>query len=219
MRVFFIFLFTVGIGFLYFQFHSAGKAKAKCKSTKVSAKTRRYFCELGDSERLAQQKFILDSARKLKPWLQRNGYRTDYVLMANFRIPIYYKRFFLIDLKKDTIAKQSLVAHGKGMGSSGCKPVYCNKSGSLCSSFGRYRLGDSLWGEFGKGFYMHGLDTSNSNAVKRLIVLHYYDMAPCEEGESVYFSEGCPMLCKKDFYFYDAIIQKTKRPMLLVIVK
>lgn len=175
---------------------------------------------LSEPERQQKYKKAIDTAKSFKNWLSKNNYNTDYMFVVDFSISMDYKRFHLIDLNRDSIEKSSIVAHGRGGGSSLDVVKTSNKPGSLCSSVGRYKIGDSLWGEYGKGFWLHGLDTSNSNATKRLVVMHYYDNQSCEEGESpIYYSEGCPMMCKTDFYYYNKIIKNSSKPMLMLIYK
>lgn len=177
-------------------------------------------CVLDETKRKLHHKKVLDTAKSFKKWLLNNNYNTRYMLVANMGISMEYKRFFLVNLEKDSIEYSSLVAHGRGGGSSMCSVRTSNVSGSLCTSLGRYKVGDSLWGEYGKGFRLHGLDTSNSNAYKRLIVIHYYSLMPCDENQyPIYYSEGCPMMCKSDFYVYNRYVNNSRKPLLLLIYK
>lgn len=192
----------------------------KVNETKLVKKKSKTDCELSETRRKEHHKKAVDTARSFKEWLKTHHYNTRYMMVADLGLSMEHKRFFLINLSTDSIEYSSLVAHGNGGGSSTCNVVTSNKPGSHCTSLGRYKVGDSLWGEYGKGFRLHGLDTGNSNAYRRLIVIHYYSRMPCEENEyPIYYSEGCPMMCRHDFYVYNQYLKNSVKPMLLFMYK
>lgn len=192
----------------------------KVTETKPAKEKPKTECELSEMLRKIHHKKVLDTARHFKEWLKQHHYNTHYMMVADMGLSMEHKRFFLVNLNADSIEYSSLVAHGSGGGSSTCNVATSNKPGSHCTSLGRYKVGDSLWGEYGKGFRLHGLDTCNSNAYQRLIVIHYYSRMPCEENEyPIYYSEGCPMMCRRDFYVYNKYIKSSTKPMLLIMYK
>lgn len=162
------------------------------------------------------QKYI-DS---LLPWLESNDYSTDFLLVADMGLKMTVKRFYAVNPSNKKLLKSFLVAHGSGGGSTLENAVLSNVNGSYCTSAGKYKIGDTYNGNFGKSYRLHGLDATNSNAYERAIVLHAYrDQTTEEYGSPNYFSAGCPMLAKPSFAWVDSMIQQQDKPVLLVIYK
>lgn len=101
-------------------------------------------------------------------------------------------RFFVLNTKDSTILEEGLCLNGKT--NSKGDVIFSNKIGSNCSSKGVYKIGNEYIGQFGKAFKLHGLDSTNSNAFARCVVLHSYVGIP--ENPTVVnvlgVSEGCP---------------------------
>lgn len=162
------------------------------------------------------QRFI-DS---LKPWLEENNYSTSLLFVADMGLNMNIKRFYAVNPDSQRLLKSFLVSHGSGGGSTIDNAVFSNVVGSNCSSAGKYRIGDSYHGNYGKSYRLHGLDGSNNNALKRGVVLHAYrDQTSQEYGSPNYFSAGCPMLSKSNFNWADSMIQAQDKPVILVIYK
>ena len=173
---------------------------------------------------LAQKKLseerALRVADSLSPWLKKNGYSDSVLFLADMNLSMHTRRFYTVDIKNKKILQRALVAHGSGGGSKPDSVIFSNVPGSNCTSPGKYKIGASFYGTYGKGYRLHGLDACNSNALKRLVVFHYYDLQPSEENAfPKYYSEGCPMLSKKDFNLPDSIIMASAKPKLLFIYK
>ena len=103
-----------------------------------------------------------------------NNLSENYVVVVDFSNPSGKHRFFVCDLKKQEIISSSLCAHGPGKGSVITKPVFSNEIGSNCSSLGHYAItGRHKMSSTGfLSFRLKGLDPSNSNAMKRGILIH-----------------------------------------------
>ena len=87
------------------------------------------------------------------------------------------------------------MAHGSGSETETNELKFSNAEGSLMTSLGKYYIGNSYNGTFGKAYKMYGLDSTNSNAFLRNIVLHAHNKMPYEEQFSpIILSWGCPML-------------------------
>lgn len=151
------------------------------------------------------------------------GFNTNYCILVDFGIHSGKKRFFVWDLKGDSIKYSSLCAHGYGQNSTQTKPVYSNVEGSYCSSLGKYKLGVRSYSKWGINVHykLHGLESTNSNAFKRYIVLHSYTPLP---GKEVYpmhlplgMSQGCPVICNEVMKQLDALLKVEKKPLLLWI--
>jgi len=130
----------------------------------------------------------------------RNMDRSIAVLI-NMNIHSGLKRFVVWDFKRDTIMLEGLVTHGCGTskwGGDGSKtnPVFSNIPDSHCSSLGKYKIGErgySSWGIHIK-YLLHGLESTNSNALARTVVLHGWDAVPDGETypDGISESWGCP---------------------------
>ena len=100
---------------------------------------------------------------------------TRYLIIVDYSIPSNHDRLFLYDAEKDEIVEQFWCAHGFGGGSTPEKPVFSNTPGSNCSSLGWYKVERGVGKSTHYGYYYHavdGLDTSNSNARRRQILIH-----------------------------------------------
>lgn len=128
-------------------------------------------------------------------------------------------RFFIYDLKKNEVIDQGLVAHGSGSetGVQG-ELKFSNANNSLSTSLGKYSIGASYNGRFGKAYKLYGLDTTNSNAFERNVVLHKYSKVPYEEQEdAICNSLGCPMVHEKFFERIENILDKSEKSIILEI--
>lgn len=162
----------------------------------------------------------LKVADSLSPWLKKNGYSDSVIFLADMNLSMHTHRFYSVDIKNKKILQRALVAHGSGGGSKPDSVIFSNVPGSNCTSPGKYKIGASFYGVYGKGYRLHGLDACNNNALKRLVVFHYYDLQPSEEDDyPKYYSEGCPMLSQKDFTLPDSIIMASTKPKILFIYK
>lgn len=133
------------------------------------------------------------------------------------------ERFFIWSFKKDTIIASGLCAHGYGGESTTRKPVFSNMEGSYCTSLGKYKLGARSYSNWGINIHykMHGLEESNSNAFKRIIVLHSHKPVP---AKAIYpkhlplgYSQGCPVINDETMRFTDELLKTVKQPVLLWI--
>ncbi|RXM42034.1 murein L,D-transpeptidase catalytic domain-containing protein [Flavobacterium sp. YO64] len=146
-------------------------------------------------------------------------YNQDIVFLIDMKIPSGKNRFFVYDLKTNKIIDQGLVAHGSGSETTTKgKLKFSNVPNSLSTSLGRYSIGNSYVGKFGKAYRLHGLDTTNSNASKRDIVFHYYYDVPYKEKDGyICNSFGCPMVNKKYFERMAKIIDNSESDILMSI--
>lgn len=110
----------------------------------------------------------------LKSYCHDNGLSENFAIVVDFSNPSGKHRFFVCDLNKQQIISSSLCAHGSGKGSIITKPVFSNEVGSNCSSLGHYAItGRHKMSTTGlPSFRLKGLDPSNSNAMKRGILIH-----------------------------------------------
>lgn len=158
-------------------------------------------------------------AEEIKLFLEKNTkYNKDIFFLIDMKIPSNKYRFFVYDTKKNQITDSGLVAHGSGSETETDELKFSNTDGSLMTSLGKYSIGNSYNGTFGKAYKMYGLDTSNSNAYLRNIVLHAHEKMPYEEQKSpIILSWGCPMVNEKFYIRIQDILDKSDKDVLMYI--
>jgi hypothetical protein len=155
-----------------------------------------------------------------KVFIRSNGYNEEFVFIADLSMHSGIERFAIVDLEKDSVIQNGLIAHGAGGKYFSATARYSNVPGSLCSSPGKYRVGVKYNGRFGKAYKLHGLDKTNSKAFERAVVLHAYDCVPDSMTYPAYLcnSLGCPMVSYHFLGILSKYIDKSKKPVLLWIV-
>lgn len=146
-------------------------------------------------------------------------YNSNIAFFLDMKIESGKNRFFIYDLKHNKLLDKGLVGHGSGSetGTYG-KLKFSNINSSNCSSLGKYAIGSSYSGRFGKAYKLYGLDTTNSNAFDRNIVLHKYKDVPFEEQlNPICNSLGCPMVNEKFFEVIEKKIDNSKKKIILVM--
>lgn len=158
-------------------------------------------------------------------FIRNNGYYEGFCVLIDMSIPAGKDRFFLYDPVNKRILDQGLTTHGTCNGPG--KPAheadskYSNYPDSHCSSLGKYRIGNrdySSWGINVK-YWLHGLESSNNNAVRRVVVLHSWDAVPDFEMHplSPPRSWGCPAVSNDFMRRLDERLQQVSQPVLLWI--
>ena len=146
-------------------------------------------------------------------------YNNKTAFFIDMKISSGKNRFFIYDLQSDKIIDKGLVAHGSGSetGIEG-KLRFSNVNNSLCTALGKYYIGYSYNGDFGKAYKLYGLDKTNDNAFLRNIVLHTYSKMPYEEQENpVVLSYGCPMVSERYYKRIEKIIDASEKKIILDI--
>jgi hypothetical protein len=151
-----------------------------------------------------------------KSLIKQRNFESSFCLLIDMYLAANRKRFFVYDLTKDTVINSGLVTHGN------CDQYwlqgrkYGNEIGCGCTSLGKYKIGNAYQGRFGTAFKLYGLDSSNSNAFKRYIVLHSHPCVPENETEeNVCQSNGCPMVSPNFLKQLEPLIKNAKKPVLL----
>ena len=117
-------------------------------------------------------------ALSIKKYIAAHHYSSKICFLVDMKIASGRNRFFVFDLQKDSILFSGLVAHGSCDNGFQMKANFSNKVNSGCSCLGKFSIGNSYNGRFGTAYKLYGLDSSNSNAYERSIVLHSYDCVP-----------------------------------------
>lgn len=146
-------------------------------------------------------------------------YNKRIAFFIDMKIPSGKNRFFVYDLKTNRIIDKGLVAHGSGSETNvKGKLKFSNVPNSLSTSLGKYYIGNSYYGKFGKAYKLYGLDKTNSNAFHRDIVFHYYFDVPYQEQKGyICNSFGCPMVNKKYFDRTATIIDDSESDIVMSI--
>lgn len=152
-----------------------------------------------------------------KYFAAQKGFSTRIAFLLDMRLPSGQKRFFVYDLQHDSLLASGLVAHGSCNRRFLETAQFANAPGCGCSSAGRYKIGGAYEGRFGKAFKLMGLDSANSNAYRRSVVLHGYGCVPDEEcyPYPLCNSLGCAMVSYKFLRVAAGFIEKEKKPVLL----
>ncbi len=158
-------------------------------------------------------------ATSIEQYAKTHRYNTRYCFLVDMGLPSGRNRFFIYDLKSDSVIGAGLVTHGSGTSFSDVIQ-FSNEPGSLCTSVGRYRIGTSYMGKFGLAYKLHGLDASNSNAYARAVVLHGHSCVPDREvaPEEICLSWGCPTVSPQFLTHLKAYLDGADRPVLLWVV-
>lgn len=164
---------------------------------------------------------IFSSLRKeVSFFTKQNQLDTSVYFLLDLSIHNGKKRFFVYDLKKDSVLHAGLVTHGDCTERYLSEVRYSNKPGSQCSSLGRYRVGEKYKGVFGNSYRLHGLDSTNSNAYKRAIVIHSHSCIPKKEiyPDQICNSQGCTTVAPTFLTTLSAYIDQRKKPILLWVL-
>jgi len=157
--------------------------------------------------------------KKVTNYAIQNNMSTDYCFLVDMSLPSGRNRFFIYDLKKNTVINSGLVSHGSCNETFLARPKFSNESKSGCSSLGKFKVGEFYTGKYGKSFRLYGLDNCNSNAYKRAVVIHGYDCVPDEEiyPRVLCNSLGCVMVSYNFFDNISRLIRKSEKPIVLWI--
>ncbi|MBC7873422.1 MAG: murein L,D-transpeptidase catalytic domain family protein [Ferruginibacter sp.] len=161
---------------------------------------------------------LKQKAAGAKSFIDRKGYNENTCFLIDMDLPSGQTRFFIYDLKKDTVQASGLVAHGNCFEYWLEGRKYSNVVGSGCTSLGKYRIGNAYTGKFGYSYKLHGLDSTNNNAFERTVVLHSHSCVPeTEETGEICQSNGCPTVSPGLLEQLKSIVNSSKKPLLLWI--
>ncbi len=148
-----------------------------------------------------------------------------YAAVLDFSRHSAQPRFHVVERASAQVVQSFLVAHGSGSANDpddGYAEVFSNVEGSEASSLGLYRTGDTYISEqvgHGLSMRLHGLSPTNSNAYRRLIVVHahwYMEPRNVMERGSAGLSEGCMVFSYKD---RDTVVDLLQGGALILAVK
>ena len=173
-----------------------------------------------------QQTVVVESTplkvREALLYAKNNDMDTTVCILVDFTKPSSEKRMALVDLQTEKVISRGLVCHGMGRTYSST-PQFSNDVNSHLSSLGRYRIGSRAWSQWGIHikYVLHGLDSTNSNAEQRYVVLHSWSAIPDSvEGKIVSIAEGygCPAVSNNYMLSLDTVLRGRKDVLLWIYV-
>ncbi len=160
-----------------------------------------------------------DSALK---YAKKNGLSTDFFILVDLSLHSGKDRLYIWDFKKKKVTNSFLTMHGSGKKCKSDNVTFSNDPKSYSSSLGKYVVAANKQVSLNYGFkyQLEGKDATNSNAVRRMIVLHPSKYVPNKEvyPRKIGKSRGCPAVSKGAFKFIDRKIQKSDQQVLLWVV-
>jgi hypothetical protein len=172
-------------------------------------------CEYISNEQVEKEKQFdyTNEINLVKYYAKTHNYEDKLAFFVDFSIPSNKKRLFLISLEdgKPIYNMSYLVAHGKGCGQyNGIPSGFSNTSGSNCSSIGLSvfeRRDYSNWGIHIK-YWLKGLESTNNNMKRRIVVIHSWEGIPDEEvNDPIVQSDGCFTVSNQAMREIDKFIQ------------
>jgi hypothetical protein len=158
-------------------------------------------------------------ASDAKEYATANKFNTQFCFLVDMAIASGKQRFFVYDMKKNSVLATGLVTHGRCNRNWLSGRQYGNDIGCGCTSLGKYKVGNPYQGRFGLAYKLFGLDATNSNAYSRFVVLHSMQCVP-EEAIDPYpicQSDGCPTVSPGFLNKLATLIDTSKQPVLLWI--
>lgn len=193
----------------WFSFSKTGK---RIRSTYFPEHPVSYSVKNGAIEKLKQKASI---AAK---FVQQKGFNDKTCFLVDMSLSSGQSRFFIYNLKKDTLSSAGLVAHGNCFQNWLEGRKYSNVVGCGCTSLGKYKIGFPYTGKFGYSYKLYGLDSTNDNAFERTVVLHSHSCIPeTEIADEICQSNGCPTVSPNFLLQLKTIINNSKKPVLLWI--
>lgn len=183
-------------------------------------------CNSSESPVAAEKDYSTKNSEALA-FCRQNQLSEEYYFLVDLGLHSGKNRFFIYDFKQKKIIDRNLVTHGA------CdkfeinpgkheKAKFSNRNDSHCSASGKYKTGGrdySGWGIKVK-YWLQGLEATNDNARKRVIVLHSWEAVSDTEIYPDYspLSWGCPAVSDNFMQKLDARLKETKKPVLLWII-
>lgn len=184
---------------------------------------------LSKEKKLFAEEYTPDLKSKGKEALaycKENQLNTDFCILIDMNIHSGKNRLFVYDFNEEASLKSGLCSHGCGSSSWGSdltkeSPIFSNVENSHLSSLGKYKVGArgySNWG-ININYKLHGLETTNSNAFDRLIVLHSWEKVSEKEVYPKGTPEGwgCPAISNSTMEYLDSLLSQVSTPVLLWI--
>lgn len=161
-----------------------------------------------------QQHAVTASAYAVK-----NGFNNAVFFLVDMRIASGKPRFFVYNNQEKKTILEGLVTHGRCNENWLEGRKYGNEPGCGCTSLGKYKVGYPYHGRFGLAYKLYGLESTNSHAFDRFVVLHSMQCVPesAVDPYPICQSDGCPTVSPGFLKTIAPMIDKSEKPILLWI--
>tara|TARA_B110000285_G_C14908046_1_gene506522 strand:- start:230 stop:838 length:609 start_codon:yes stop_codon:yes gene_type:complete len=159
---------------------------------------------------------LTSKANEALEYCKENKLNTEFCILVDMRVHSGKNRLYIYDFGKDSIISSGLCSHGCGDSPHGAdqtktSPIFSNIPDSHLSSLGKYKIGNrgySNWG-INVNYKLHGLESSNSNALSRDIVLHSWKRVVSHEifPNGTPEGWGCPAVSDEQMIIIDRLLQ------------
>lgn len=162
----------------------------------------------------------LTQIAKIKTFTKENNYNQKIAFMIDYSLHSGLFRFFVVDLKNNTILNKGLVCHGscKGENDGNYAKQFSNTNNSYCTSLGFALVAERDHSKWGKNYkyWLNGLENTNSNMRDRVVVLHAWSGIPDKSiyPENIATSFGCPTVSINFLDELDLLLQKEEKVLL-----
>lgn len=116
--------------------------------------------------------FIPQIAQQAEAFAKQKGLNEKYCLLVDYALPSGQPRVFLWSFVDHKVQFAAHTMHGPGKGSTPQHAVLSNQSGSHCSAPGPFKVTKEHGHINSTGYFLSGLDSKNSNARERGLMLH-----------------------------------------------
>ena len=163
---------------------------------------------------------IEERAEQAQKYAARKGMSTNYCVLVDYGIPSGSPRVFVWSFAEGKVVYRGHAMHGPGKGSTAETPVFSNVPGSHCSSVGRFEVTRRHGNRNKTGYYLRGLDRTNSRAYSRGIMIHsskwvdrnaWRRYIPLNARSCL----GCVTVSTRDMRYIGRLVEKEDRRLLL----
>ena len=167
-----------------------------------------------------EYKTIEERAENALAFARRHNMNEHYALFVDYGIPSGTPRLFVWDFHQRKIVASTYVMHGPGGGSTVERPVFSNKSGSECSSLGRFLVTKEHGATLKRSFRLKGMDVDNRTAYARVLMIHgssfldghvWMRYIPLHRASC----QGCVTVTSRGMDYLWSLVNNEKKPILL----
>ena len=194
------------------QFVSDAVAGSAAENTALNAADATFIDLAASVGQTASAKRLIDYKVKNDPGIQER-----YYAIVDFSQPSTSKRLYVFDTLEKKV-ESYYVAHGRGSGEN-IAEKFSNVGGSNSSSLGIYKTLDEYNGHHGRSLRLQGLESTNSNAFSRAVVMHTADYVSdsfIRQTGRLGRSEGCFAIEKA---VGDTLINELKNGAYIIAAK
>lgn len=159
-------------------------------------------------------------AEKALQYAHRKRLNENYCIFLDYSIPSGKPRLFVWSFAEGRVVYSGHAMHGPGKGSTDETPVFSNVPGSHCSSIGRFEMTRKRGRRNKTGFYLKGLEYSNSSALSRGIMIHSSKWVDTNRWRryiplNARSCLGCVTVSTRDMAYINRLVAKEEGNLLL----